>query len=217
MGLLGGLGACKQYRVGGWAKMGHVGYTWAEDEGVWAGMVGGDWEGEEEVKEVKEEKPFPTKAKAPPPKPLATQIGGKKTPKMHIESDDLSDGALPNHKKRTPPPKPPPATKGTPAPKTPPPQRGGDGADDPIVGTKVHVPHSRGVEVGTVRGVHRRKAGVVWVEYLDNPQLYEVAQNLRFPSPEPAHEHLERVRKPKAKPPPPPPSLRASLTRRVTP
>ena len=38
-----------------------------------------------------------------------------------------------------------------------------------------------------MRGVHlKRKAGVVSVEYPYNPQLYEVACNLLFPSPEAA-------------------------------
>ena len=49
--------ASEQYRAGEWAMMGRVGYTRPEDEGLWAGMVGGDWEEEEEVKEVKEENP----------------------------------------------------------------------------------------------------------------------------------------------------------------
>ena len=34
-----------------WAGLGQMGYTGAEDEGIWAGMVGGDWEGAEAVKE----------------------------------------------------------------------------------------------------------------------------------------------------------------------
>ena len=68
-----------------------------------------------------------------------------------------------------------------------------DGAEDSLVGTKVHVPYPTGVEVGTVIGVHWRKAGVVWVEYPGNPTLYEVARGLLFPSPEAAQEHLERV------------------------
>ena len=52
----------------------------------------------------------------------------------------------------------------SPGPQRPPrPPRGGGGANDPIMGTKVHVPYSRGVDMGTVRSVHRRKAGIVWV------------------------------------------------------
>ena len=37
--------------------------------------------------------------------------------------------------------------------------------------------------MGTITGVHRRKAGVVRVEYRDNPELYEVARGLLFPTP----------------------------------
>ena len=40
-----------RYKAGEWAKLGQMGYTGAEDEGIWAAMVGGDWEGEEAVKE----------------------------------------------------------------------------------------------------------------------------------------------------------------------
>ena len=68
----------------------------------------------------------------------------------------------------------------------------------------------RGVEVGTRRGVHRRKAGVVWVEYPGNATLYEVARNLLFPTPEAAHEHLERVCKGKKAPPPFQPDLKTN-------
>ena len=67
--------ASKQYRAGEWAKMGQVGYTGAEDEGVWERMVGIDWEGEEEVKEVKEDNPPQGQSTTPknlqPPKPVA--------------------------------------------------------------------------------------------------------------------------------------------------
>ena len=94
---------------------------------------------------------------------------------------------------------------------------GGDGAHDPLVGTKVHLPYPTGVEVGTVTGVHRRKAGVVWVEYQNNPQLYEVARSLLFPTPEGAQEHLDCVCKGKGKANPPPPGIWASLTRKLTP
>ena len=78
-------------------------------------------------------------------------------------------------------------------------------------------PYPTGVEVGTVTGVHRRKTGVVWVEYPKKPQLYEVARGLLFPTPEGAQEHLDRVRKGKGKATPLPPSLRASLTRKQPP
>ena len=39
-------------------------YTGKGDEGIWATMVGGDWEGDEAVKE---EPPPPSKAKPPHP------------------------------------------------------------------------------------------------------------------------------------------------------
>ena len=57
------------------------------------------------------------------------------------------------------------------------------------------------------------QTSLVWVEYPDKPQLYKVARNLPFPSPEAAHEHLERIRKPKAKAasPLPQPSDQAEL------
>ena len=41
----------RRYRAGEWARLGQMGYTGADDEGIWAGMVGGDWEGDETVKE----------------------------------------------------------------------------------------------------------------------------------------------------------------------
>ena len=40
-----------RYRAGKWAMLGQTGYTGAEDEGIWARMVGGDWDGEETIKE----------------------------------------------------------------------------------------------------------------------------------------------------------------------
>ena len=39
-----------RYRAGEWAKLGQMGYTGLEDEGIWAGMVGRDWEGQQAVK-----------------------------------------------------------------------------------------------------------------------------------------------------------------------
>ena len=149
-----------------------------------------------------------------PPNPQPPKLVARKSPECILSRMTHQMGPSPPQK-RKPFPKPPPATKATPAPKTNPPKRGGR-ADDPLVGTKVHIPYSWGVDVGTVRDVHRRKAGGIWVEYPNNPQRYKVACNLLFPSPKAAHEHLERVRKPNTKATPPP-SLRASLTRRLTP
>ena len=86
-------------------------------------MVGGDWEGEEEVQEMKVDNPPPPKAKAPLPKPPANKSGGNKIPRMHFESDESSNGALPPSKKKAPLPPSPTATKATPAPKTRPHRR----------------------------------------------------------------------------------------------
>ena len=80
----------------------------------------------------------------------------------------------------------------------------GDGTVDPMVCTKVHVPYPTCAEMGTVTGLHRRKEGIVWVEYPGITTMYEVACGLLFPSSEVARKHLERVRKGKGKPPPPP-------------
>ena len=74
--------------------MGQVGYIGVEDDGVCAGIVRGNWEGVEEVKQVKEDKPAP-KTKAPPSKRPAIQTRGKKMCRMHCESDDSSDRAPP--------------------------------------------------------------------------------------------------------------------------
>ena len=107
-----------------------------------------------------------------------------------------------------PPKPPPPSHKGQPRPQDNPPPP--SGADDPLVVTKVHVPYPTGVEVGTVTCVHPRKAGVVWVvwvEYPGNPTLYKVARGHLFPTPQAAQEHLERVGKGKQQ---------ASVTRRLT-
>ena len=54
-----------RYRAGEWARLGQMRYTGAEDEGIWAGMVGGDWEGEETMKE---KPPPPPTPRPPPPK-----------------------------------------------------------------------------------------------------------------------------------------------------
>ena len=105
----------------------------------------------------------------------------------------------------TPPTRNPPPPGAHPRPqRPPPPARKPRGADDLLVSAKVHVPYPKGVEVPTVTGVHRKKAGVVWVEYPNNPQLYEVARGVLFPTPQGAQEHLERVRKGKGKANPPP-------------
>ena len=56
--------ASQQYRAGEWARMSTWGIQAQRMRG-WAGMVGGDWEGEEEVKEVKEDNPQNTTPQTP--------------------------------------------------------------------------------------------------------------------------------------------------------
>ena len=67
------------------------------------------------------------------------------------------------------------------------------------------------VEVGTVKGVHTHKSGVVWVRYPNNPKLYEVQRQLIFGTGEAAEAHLQNVRKGKT------PPHRSPLTPRLTP
>ena len=64
--------ASKQYKAGEWPRMGHVGCIEAEGEGVWARIVGGDWEGGGKMKELKEDNP--------PPPPLQGQRTTSRTP-----------------------------------------------------------------------------------------------------------------------------------------
>ena len=47
--------------------------------------------------------------------------------------------------------------------------------------------------IGIVRGVRRTKGGVVWVEYLGNTTLYEVARSLLCPSSEEAETYRREV------------------------
>ena len=115
---------------------------------------------------------------------------------------------------RPAPPSPPWPQRPPPPPRHPPQKGGGGGANDPLVGTKVHVPYPRGVEVGTVTHVRRRKAVVVWVEYPGNPTLYEVARGRLFPSPEAGRPRTPRVcsqGQGESHPPPPPPSGQPDL------
>ena len=105
----------------------------------------------------------------------------------------------PPHGLRRPSPPPNPPTPPRPPPQNPPPHqdRHPQGAEkkdarpeDPIVGTVVHVPDPAGVERGTVRGIHGRKYGAVWVEYPGGTTLYKVNRSLLFPT----LEEAERLR-----------------------
>ena len=68
-----------------------------------------------------------------------------------------------------------------------------DRPGDPIVGTVVPLPYPDGVERGTVRGIHGRKYGAVWVEYLGGTTLYEVNRSLLFPTHKEAKRHREEA------------------------
>ena len=142
-------------------------------------------------------------------------------------SDESDDRVIPRAKKPKPPTttttarptKAVPAPKPTNPPKTatanPPPtktdtpkgaEKKDDRPEDPIVGTVVHIPYPAGVERGTVRGIHGRKYGAVWVEYPGGTTLYEVSRSLLFPTLEEAKRHREEARgagKKKAKSPTP--------------
>ena len=172
----------------------------------------------------------PPPPQTPPPqaKPNPPQPAPKKRKFSFELSDQIDDGAIPRPKR----PKPAPTTttagptKAVLAPKptnppktattTPPPptktdtpkgaEKKDDRPEDPIVGTVVHVPYPKGVEKGTVRGIHRRKYGAVWMEYPGGTTLYEVSRSLLFPTPEDAERHREEARAEgpkKTKPPTP--------------
>ena len=122
--------ASKHYKAREWFTIGHLGYTRAEDEGLWAGMVGGDWEGEGE-EELKEETPPPPPSPTPNqhPQTLSHQSSGKKIPKSILSRmTHRMEPSPPPQKKEPPPPQAPLGHKGHPHPrdKSPPPL-GGEG------------------------------------------------------------------------------------------
>ena len=151
-----------------------------------------------------------------PPQPPA------KKRKFSFESSDKSDdGAIPRAKKPKPPPIPPARpTKAVPAPKPanppktaipPPPDQDRHPQDGrPSRRSVAHVPYSTGVEKGTVRGIHRRKYGAVWVEYPGGTTLHEVSHSLLFPTLEEAERYREEARAGKKKPQPPAPTKQES-------
>ena len=116
----------------------------------------------------------------PPHHHHRTAYEGRPRPQTHQRPQDR------HHK-----PPPPPTTK-TDTPKGA--EKKDDRPEDPIVGTVVHVPYPKGVERGTVRGIHGRKYGAVWVEYPSGTTLYEVNRSLLFPTPEEAERHREEAR-----------------------
>ena len=153
--------------------------------------------------------PPPSEAQSPQTRPQETkvffQVVGRKRrrgdpPAQKAQTPPTTTTARPT--KAVPAPKPtnPPktATANLPAPTKTDTSKGAEKKDDrpgdPIVGTVVHVPYPNGGERGTVRGIHRRKYGAVWVEYPGGTTLYEVSRSLLFPSPEEAERHREEAR-----------------------
>ena len=146
----------------------------------------------------------------PPPQtppPSEAQPAPKKRKLSFESSDESYDGAIPWPKRLKPrpttttarPTKAVPAPKPTNPPKTattnpPPPTKtdtpkGAEKKDDRPADPIVHVPYPKGVERGTVRGIHGRKYGAVWVEYPGGTTLFEVNSSLLFPTPEEAEWH----------------------------
>ena len=77
---------------------------------------------------------------------------------------------------------------------------------DAIVGMVDHVPYPTWVEKGTVRGIHVRKYGAVWVEHLGGTILYEVPRHLLFPTREEPQRYQEEARPGNKNPKPPAPA-----------
>ena len=174
----------------------------------WARLVRGDWEGEEAVKKETHPAPRPNHQ---PPNPQSPKLVTRKPPHGILSPMTHRMEPPPSQKRDTPtPPSPPPPPRlhrPPPPPRQIPPQRwGGVVPKNPSWALKSASCTPWGCRLGPVIGVHRRKAGVVWVGYPGNPTLYEVARGLLFPSPLFAQEHLDRVRKGEGKATPPPPS-----------
>ena len=74
-----------------------------------------------------------------------------------------------------------------------------------------------GVEKGTVRGIHGRKYGAVWVEYPGGTTLYEVSRSLLLPTLQEAQRYREEAHAGKKKPEPPAPTIEESNPRNANP
>ena len=151
-------------------------------------------------------RPGPPPNPNPPPPPIRPTAGFISTPvrtqltvPSHMVAPKSQNPSTPHPTQKPPhplrahtaPSRPPPP----PAPKpTTPTTQVGDDPEDPIIGTVAHVPYPRGLEMGAVRGVHRNKGGVVWVQYPGNTTLYEVARGLLLPSPEEAETYQREAR-----------------------
>ena len=167
--------------------------------------------------------PNPPQAKPNPPRPAP-----KKRKCPFESSDESNDGAVPRPKRPNPPPPPhptpphglrrpsPPPNPTTPP--RPPPQTPAHHQDRHPQGCREEGRPSRGSDhrdgrPRTVRGIHGRKYGAVWVEYPGGTTLYEVNCSLLFPPPRrPSGTGKRPGRRAQRRPNPPPPQ-----TKRLTP
>ena len=101
-----------RYRGAEWATLGQMGYTGAEDEGIWAGMVGSDWEGEETVKE--EFPPTPRPNHHPPYPQSPKQVTRKTGDGLLNPMTRRMEPPPPHHHQESPSPSPPPGHEGHP-------------------------------------------------------------------------------------------------------
>ena len=211
------------------------------DEGLWGSMGGGGVSDERgggaSTTTAPNPPPQPSRHPTPPPtlkkrlkERFAFECGSDSDdatilvpkgppPPHHHHHRTANEGRLPQthqppQDRHRPPPPPPTPTK-TDTPKGC--ETTDDGPEDPIVGTVVHVPYPTGVERGTVRGIHGRKYGAVWVEYPGGTNLYEVARPLLFPTRRPSGTGTRPVRARKSPNPPPPQTKRLTPRTRTQP
>ena len=214
----------RHFRPGEWARMQEVGYAGGVDEGMWGSMGGGGVSDGEEGGGVWRPPPMPPTTPPPQAKPQPNPPnpppGIKSFPSsrptrvttgrsLGPESPNPNPLPPPPHtayegclRPQTHPPPPPPTKTNTPKGA----EEKDDRPEDPIVGTVVHVPYPTRVERGTVRGIHGRKYGAVWVEHPGGTTLYEVARPFLFPTLEEAERYREEARAGKKKPKPPAPT-----------
>ena len=136
------------------------------------------------------------KAQTPRPHSRRTAYEGRRRPQTHQPPQDRHRPSPPTPPTKTDTPKVGGATA----------EKKDDSPNDPIIGTVAHGPYPTGVEKGTVRGVHGRKGGAVWVEYPGGTTLYEVARPLLFPTPEEAERYREEAGRARKSPNPPAPT-----------
>ena len=165
---------------------------------VWAGMVNGDWEGEEEVKEVKEKNPPPKpRPKHHHPHAHPPKVVARKSPKCILSR--MTHQMEPRHpQKRKPPPSAPRPQRPPPPPKL----WGG------VPTTPSSAPRSTSCTLRAWRwtpcavstGERRGCLGGIPTQ----PPTLRGCPRPALPLPEATHENHVRVRKPSAKTTPPP-------------